>query len=105
MAWLGAGRDSDVERIAAACRNGGNEGAEAARWARRTGLPLVAAFAACWHRAYATAVDRLHGARPLVHGFAGRPAQRDTNDWHPTEAAPPRGTGAEAEQRANDSHP
>src|SRR3546814_10070044 len=101
MAWLGAGRDSDVERIAAACRNGGNEGAEAARWARRTGLPLVEGFAAFWHGDYATAVDRLYGARAIVNGFGGSHAQRDIIDWTLTEAALRGGIGDVAETTVN----
>src|SRR3546814_16844646 len=39
MAWLGAGRDPGGGRIAAACRNGGNEGPEPAPGGPGTGPP------------------------------------------------------------------
>jgi tetratricopeptide (TPR) repeat protein len=85
MAYLGAGRSSEVERIVAAYRNG--SGSETAAWGRRTGLPLIEGFAAFWRGDYQTAAELLHGARYIANTFGGSHAQRDIIDWTLTEAA------------------
>ncbi len=87
MAWLGAGRDSDVERLAQAWRGIGAAGTENDRWAVQIGLPLVEGFSAFWRRDYATAIDRLHGVRHFAFAFGGSNAQRDIIDWTLTESA------------------
>jgi hypothetical protein len=87
MAYLGAGRDREVQAIRAAYRNDAVAGTESARWARDIGLPLIEGFAAFWRGDYQTAADRLHGARYIVNGFGGSHAQRDVIDWTLTEAA------------------
>jgi tetratricopeptide (TPR) repeat protein len=87
MAYLGAGRDREVQAIRAAYRADAVSGTESARWARDIGLPLIEGFAAFWQGDYQTAADRLHGARYIVNGFGGSHAQRDVIDWTLTEAA------------------
>lgn len=86
MAYLGAGRDDEVERILSTYRQTEN-GGETARWSRQTGLPLIEGFSAFWRGDYATAATKLHGARYIVNSFGGSHAQRDVIDWTLTEAA------------------
>jgi tetratricopeptide (TPR) repeat protein len=87
MAFLGAGRDRDVERVSAQLRRNSAERSEAAGWARNIGLPLVEGFAAFWRGDYAAATERLYAARHIVNAFGGSHAQRDVIDWTLTEAA------------------
>lgn len=87
MAHLGAGRESEVERITAALRGNADPTAETAGWARDTGLALVEGFTAFWRGDHQSAVERLHGARFIVNRFGGSHAQRDIIDWTLTEAA------------------
>ncbi|MCP8686089.1 tetratricopeptide repeat protein [Marinobacterium sedimentorum] len=102
MAYLGSGRDQDVERILAAFRAAQGETPEVARWARHTGLPLVEGFVAFWRGDYATAAERLHGARFIVNSFGGSHAQRDIIDWTLTEAAVRAGIKPLAEALVNE---
>lgn len=85
MAYLGADRTGDAARILAGFRDGGGT-AEVDAWGRKTALPLVEGFAAFWKGDYATAADRLHGARQIANSFGGSHAQRDIIDWTLTEA-------------------
>ncbi len=87
MAYLGAGRMADVDRLVASFSAGAADGPETARWARETGLPLVEGFAAFWRGDYPAAAERLFGARQIVNAFGGSHAQRDVIDWTLTEAA------------------
>lgn len=87
MAYLGAGREKDVQRIIAAQRDLDLATGEVAGWRRRTALPLVEGFVAFWRRDYRSAVERLHGARLISNSFGGSHAQRDIIDWTLTEAA------------------
>jgi tetratricopeptide (TPR) repeat protein len=87
MAWLGAGRERDVECLAESWRDAGAAGTENDRWAAEIGLPLVEGFLAFCRRDYATAIDRLHGARHFAYAFGGSNAQRDIIDWTLTESA------------------
>jgi tetratricopeptide (TPR) repeat protein len=102
MAYLGAGRDRDVQAIRAAYRADASTGAESARWARDIGLPLIEGFAAFWQGDYQTAADRLYGARYIVNGFGGSHAQRDVIDWTLTEAAVRGGLADLAESLAHE---
>ena len=95
MAYLGAGRYGDVERLMTAWRK--PEGSEAAGWGGRFVLPLVEGFAAFWRGQYDRAVDLLMGARYIAYAFGGSNAQRDIIDWTLTEAAV-RGNRAELAQ-------
>lgn len=101
MAYLGAGRDAEVERLIAAYRGEAADG-ETARWARATGLPLIEGFAAFWRGDHATAAERLFGARQIVGAFGGSHAQRDVIDWTLTEAALRGGLNRLAEALANE---
>ncbi|MGF1641640.1 MAG: tetratricopeptide repeat protein [Rhodospirillales bacterium] len=87
MAYLGAGRDRDVERILAVCRGGDGGESEAADWARSIALPLIEGFAAFWRGDHRGAAERLHPARLIANAFGGSHAQRDIIDWTLTEAA------------------
>jgi hypothetical protein len=86
MAYLGADRDGDVERILAGYRGGGDTG-ESDGWARSIGLPLIEGFGAFRRGDFETATERLHQARFIVNCFGGSHAQRDIIDWTLTEAA------------------
>ncbi len=101
MAYLGAGRDADVERILDACRRAAGN-AEVAQWGRQTALPLVEGFAAFWRDDHATAANRLHGARHIANRFGGSHAQRDIIDWTLMEATLRAGLTAMAEAIANE---
>jgi tetratricopeptide (TPR) repeat protein len=87
MAWLGAGRDHEVEQMLRTWRDVAGDGNENGRWVRDIGLPLIEGFTAFWRRDYATAVDRLHAARHFGFAFGGSNAQRDIISWTLTEAA------------------
>lgn len=86
MAYLGAGRRDQVDRLLSALRDN-DASREASAWARQTGLPLVEGFIAFWQGDYGTAIERLHPARFIANGFGGSHAQRDIIDWTLTEAA------------------
>ncbi|RCS24741.1 tetratricopeptide repeat protein [Phyllobacterium salinisoli] len=84
MAYLGAGRARDAERLLTGFRAG--EGVtEVDAWGRKTALPLIEGFVAFWRGDYQTAADRLHGARHIANSFGGSHAQRDIIDWTLTE--------------------
>lgn len=87
MAYLGAGRHQDVENLLARLRTTSQGRNDIANWNRHHALPLVEGFAAFWREDYATAVDRLHGARYIVNSFGGSNAQHDIIDLTLTEAA------------------
>lgn len=102
MAYLGAGRHSDIDRIVVALREAKGAPVEVAEWGWRTALPLVEGFAAFWRGAYATAVEKLQGARFIANSFGGSHAQRDIIDWTLTEAAIRGGMPRLAEALANE---
>jgi hypothetical protein len=102
MAWLGAGRHRDVERMLAAYRADAAGGTESGRWARDIGLPLIEGFAAFWHGDYHAAAERLYGARHISNAFGGSNAQRDIIDWTLTECALRGGLADLAESLANE---
>jgi tetratricopeptide (TPR) repeat protein len=101
MAYLGADRYADVERIIDAYRNGGR-GSEVAAWGQQTAVPLVEGFAAFWRGDYETAADRLDGARFIANSFGGSHAQRDIIDWTLAEAAIRGGLTSLGEALANE---
>jgi tetratricopeptide (TPR) repeat protein len=86
MAWLGAGRVADVQRLEHRLRAAPHD-REASRWAANTGADLVAGFAAFWQGEHEVAVQHLHRARSIANSFGGSHAQRDVIDWTLTEAA------------------
>ncbi|WP_262270039.1 tetratricopeptide repeat protein [Microvirga yunnanensis] len=87
MAYLGTGREDEVERIVRTYRENHADGSDAAEWGRRTGVPLIEGFAAFWRRDYQAAADHLYGVRYIANSFGGSHAQRDIIDWTLTEAA------------------
>lgn len=87
MAYLAAGRDSEVEKIRQDFRSACNSGSEMSQWIRQTGLPLVEGFTAFWRKDYATATRQLHAARYIADSFGGSHAQRDIIDLTLLEAA------------------
>ena len=87
MAYLGAGRDGDVERLIATLERSANGASETARWTGAVALPLVHGFCAFWRGDYAACAEGLHAARYIVNQFGGSHAQRDVIDWTLTEAA------------------
>jgi tetratricopeptide (TPR) repeat protein len=102
MAWLGAGRERDVQRALQACRATAAGGSENSRWAAAIGLPLIEGFIAFWQRDYATATDRLHAVRHFAYAFGGSNAQRDIIDWTLAESALRGGQGALARALAQE---
>jgi hypothetical protein len=101
MAYLGAGRHAEVERIFAGFRALDGK-AETHGWARATGRPLIEGFAAFWHGDYATAVEQLHRCRYVANSFGGSHAQRDIIDLTLVEAAIRGGLGDVAAALANE---
>ncbi|MFA1627595.1 hypothetical protein ACDY96_34195 [Rhizobium mongolense] len=102
MAYLGTGRESDVERIVRAYRENRADGSDAAEWGRRTAVPLIEGFVAFWRGDYQAAADHLYGARYIANSFGGSHAQRDIIDWTLTEAAIRGGLTGLAEALANE---
>ncbi|MEO1194313.1 MAG: tetratricopeptide repeat protein [Pseudomonadota bacterium] len=87
MAYLGAGREAEVERILASYRAQAADDGEMPRWIRAYGLPLVEGFAAFWRGEHEAAIERLYASRHIASGFGGSHAQRDVIDWTLTESA------------------
>lgn len=87
MAWLGAGRHADIERVLARYPAEAPARTEADRWAQQTGRALIEGFTAFWRGDYETAIERLHGSRHIANAFGGSNAQRDVIDWTLTEAS------------------
>lgn len=101
MAYLGAGRIGEVERIVGLWRDGAGA-SEAAGWGRLTALPLAEGFTAFWRGDYQAAARLLHGARFIANAFGGSHAQRDVIDWTLAEAALRGGLAGLAEALANE---
>ncbi|WP_150304845.1 tetratricopeptide repeat protein [Pseudomonas saliphila] len=87
MAYLGAGRDTELQRLLQNLRVRAASNTEAARWAGEEGIALVEGFIAFWRGSYGTAAERLHRGRFIANGFGGSNAQRDIIDLTLTEAA------------------
>jgi hypothetical protein len=87
MAFLGADRTAEVERVIQGLRTSAAGYSETARWAREFALPLVDAFTAFWRANYSEAAERLFSVRHIANAFGGSHAQRDVIDWTLTEAA------------------
>jgi tetratricopeptide (TPR) repeat protein len=102
MAYLGAGRDGEVDRVIGALERSAAGDAEIAAWARAVGLPLIRGFRAFWRADYRECAERLHTARFIVNQFGGSHAQRDIIDWTLTEAAVRGGLAALAEALAHE---
>jgi hypothetical protein len=87
MAYLGAGREGDVDRVTSALEQSAGAGTDTARWAGTVALPLIRGFGAFWRGRYRECADGLQAARYIVNQFGGSHAQRDVIDWTLTEAA------------------
>jgi hypothetical protein len=87
MAYLGAGRDAEVDRVVGALERSARGSTETARWAGAVALPLVRGFRAFWRADYEACVESLYPVRSIVNQFGGSHAQRDVIDWTLTEAA------------------
>lgn len=101
MAWLGAGREDDVQHLEAKLRAAGQH-SEATRWAVEIGADLVAGFAAFWRGRFDEAIELLWRSRAITNRFGGSHAQRDVIDWTLTEAALRGGRRAMAEALAHE---
>ena len=102
MAYLGAGRKQEVDRLVRLWRESSPDGAEVGRWARATGLPLIEGFRAFAGGAYGEAVEHLYRGRTIANSFGGSHAQRDIIDWTLNEAAIRAGMRDTAEALANE---
>ena len=87
MAHLGAGRQSEVQRVTTALERTATGDTDTAGWARSVALPLIDGFVAFWREDYRRCAERLHAARFIVNQFGGSHAQRDVIDWTLTETA------------------
>ena len=87
MAYLGAGRETELQRLLQNLRVRAAGNTEAARWAGEEGIALVEGFIAFWHGSYGVSAERLHRGRFIANGFGGSNAQRDIIDLTLTEAA------------------
>ena len=102
MAYLGAGREAEIDRVIAALERSATGDVDTAAWARTIGLPLIRAFRAFWRGDYRACAEGLHAARSIVNQFGGSHAQRDVIDWTLTEAALRGGLTALAEALAHE---
>lgn len=87
MAYLGAGREREIDRVTKALERSAAGDSDTAGWARAIALPLIDGFIAFSRGEYRRCVERLHAARFIVNQFGGSHAQRDVIDWTLTEAA------------------
>jgi hypothetical protein len=87
MAYLGAGREGELDRVTAALERSAGEATEAGRWAGAVALPVIRGFRAFWRGEHRACAEALHAARYIVNAFGGSHAQRDVIDWTLTEAA------------------
>lgn len=101
MAYLGAGRGQDVQRLRDAMRNASGT-SEVSRWALETGHDLVEGFVAHWHGEHDRAVQHLFRGRHIANRFGGSHAQRDIIDWTLTDAALRAGQRGMAEALAHE---
>jgi tetratricopeptide (TPR) repeat protein len=87
LAFIGAGRESDVERCLAALERAAQQGGTNAMMSREVGLPLGRALLAFSRARYGECVELLLGIRTIVHRFGGSHAQRDLVHLTLVEAA------------------
>ncbi len=101
MAYLGADRMGDVQRLRDALRQAAGH-SEVSRWAAATGADLVEGFTAHWRGDHAAAVQHLYRARHIVDRFGGSHAQRDIIDGTLIESALRAGQRGMAEALAHE---
>jgi tetratricopeptide (TPR) repeat protein len=100
LAFLGAGRMADAERILAALRRAALEDSDNGEMTRRVGLPVAAACIALEQGDAAQCLHGLLAVRPLAQRFGGSHAQRDLLSLTALHAAMRSGSGAIAEALA-----
>ncbi|MFV9474277.1 tetratricopeptide repeat protein [Advenella sp. RU8] len=87
MAYLGAGRDLDVEKNLKDCKNiKPGRKSEMQQWTKQVTLPLMEGFIAFWRKDYQTAIEQLYGTRFIANRFGGSHSQRDIIDLTLLEA-------------------
>jgi tetratricopeptide (TPR) repeat protein len=77
MAFVGADRDGEAERLIKVMENRAGGAGTNAMMTRDVGLPLARGIKAFGEGRYAEAVERLMPLRPIAHRFGGSHAQRD----------------------------
>ena len=77
MAFLGAGRRKDAERVLTAMRRAAQEDDDNAYMTRAVGIPLGEAFLAFDAGRYAETVEKIAAVRGIAQRFGGSHAQRD----------------------------
>lgn len=100
MAFLGAGRDADVERTLKAMRNAAADSGDNAYMTRKIGLPLAEAFVAFEAGRYGECVEKIAATRGIAQRFGGSHAQRDILSLTALHAAIRGGFAATAEALA-----
>ncbi len=87
MAFVGADRDRDAERLLAAMGRRAEYGTTNGAMTREVGLPVCRALRALGRGDLATAIGLLESVRLVAHRFGGSHAQRDVLHLTLTEAA------------------
>src|SRR6185295_4615054 len=87
MAFLGAGRMKDAERVVASMRRIASGGGDNARMTAEVGLPLAEGFIAFASGRHAEAVEKIAPVRGIAQRFGGSHAQRDVLSLTALEAA------------------
>lgn len=77
MAFLGAGRTADAERVLKAMRHAAADGGDNGYITRKVGLPAAEAFLAFEAGRYGECIDKLVAVRGIAQRFGGSHAQRD----------------------------
>jgi hypothetical protein len=77
MAFIGAGRERDAERVLKAMRGAAVDAGDNAYMTRAVGLPLAEAFVAFGNGRYATCAEGVLAVRGIAQRFGGSHAQRD----------------------------
>jgi tetratricopeptide (TPR) repeat protein len=77
MAFIGAGRPTDVARVIASMKHAVANGGDNAAMTRHVGLPLAEAFIAFDAGDYLEAVNKIGATRGVAQRFGGSHAQRD----------------------------
>jgi tetratricopeptide (TPR) repeat protein len=102
MAFLGAGRRKDAERVLVSMRRAALGGDDNAYVSRAVGIPLGEAFLAFDMERYGEAVEKIAAARGIAQRFGGSHAQRDILSLTAVHAALRGGLKQTAEAFANE---
>jgi tetratricopeptide (TPR) repeat protein len=102
MAFLGAGRRKDAERVVVSMRRAALAGDDNAYMSRAVGIPLGEAFLAFDAGCYAETVEKVAAVRGIAQRFGGSHAQRDILSLTALHAALRGGLKQTAEAFANE---